>query len=455
MTPGRDRPAAPAVWSFALARGALAFLAVAAVGIAAALAGSLAGLRIGLVDALRLGLLYVGPFHHVPVVIEGEIDLRAVPLPNLPPSGVTTVEIGIALLSVTALAIWLVFGGGRAVADRAGGGLGDRVLAGTLVALSYAVPVFLVALVVEIEAPVRLGAFVSGTVGVRLAPWQALLLPFGISAVAGAAGGLWSWCRHRASDRRASAVGAAAAGGLRMFAIAVVLSLAGLFVAGVVQPDDVVAVFTPSTARYYRTVFERPGAGAVALGHHLAVAPNQAMWTLVPALGRCDVVRGGPEGDLLCYGRFPHGLERMLEPLVAGVPAPPQQPGVVYGRAPPGYFLFLLVPAVATMLGGRAAASRHGVARRAAMPIGAASGLVFGGLVAVASALSIVTVSYGSTLIEGSGGSLWFGPEPLWGAVLATMWGVAGGAIGAATVGASLRRPRPGTPGAGTPRGAR
>ena len=118
---------------------------------------------------------------------------------------------------------------------------------------------FLVALVVEIEAPVRLGAFVSGTIGVRLAPWQALLLPFGIAAVAGAAGGLWSWCRASGPDRRASAVGAAAAGGLRMFAIAVVLSLAGLFVAGVVQPDDVVAVLTPSTARYYRAVFERPG----------------------------------------------------------------------------------------------------------------------------------------------------------------------------------------------------
>ena len=87
-------------------------------GIAAALAGSVAGLRIGLVDALRLGLLYVGPFHHVPVVIEGGVDLRAVPLPNLPPSGVTTVEIGIALLSVTALASGSC-SVGRAVADRA------------------------------------------------------------------------------------------------------------------------------------------------------------------------------------------------------------------------------------------------------------------------------------------------------------------------------------------------
>jgi hypothetical protein len=455
VTPGRTRPLVSSVWSFALARGALAFVAVAGVGIGAALAGSIAGLRLTIVDVLRAGLLYLGPFHHVPVVIEGELDLRAIPLPNVPPSGVTTVELGIALLSITALAIWLLFGAGRAVAERAGGGFGDRLLAGTLVAPSYALPVLFVALVVEIEEPVRLGAFVSGTVGVRLAPWQSFVFPFGIAAVAGAAGGLWSWCRDRAADRRARAVEASAVGGLRMFALAVLLSLGGLFVAGVVQPDEVVAVLTPSTARYYRTVSERPGAGAVALAHHLAVAPNEAMWTLIPVLGRCDVVRGGPEGDLLCYGRFPHGLDRVLEPVLAGSPAPPRQPGVAYGRAPAGAFLFLLVPAVATVLGGRAAARRRGFAGRAAMPIGAASGLVFGALVGAASVLSLVTVGYGSTLVEGSGGGLWLGPEPLGGALLAAMWGVAGGAIGAATVGASVRRRRPDTRAAGTPPGGR
>ncbi|HEX5954747.1 MAG TPA: hypothetical protein VFY37_02330, partial [Solirubrobacterales bacterium] len=336
-----------------------------------------------------------------------------------------------------------------------GGGLADRVLAGTLVAPSYALPVFLVALVVEIAEPVRLGGYVSGAVAVRLAAWQALLFPFVIAVVAGAAGGIWSWCRHRSADRWARRVEASAVGGLRMFAFAILLSLGGLFVAGVVQPDEVVAVLTPSTARYYETVFDRPEAGAVALAHHLAIAPNEAMWMLVPALGRCDVVRGGPQADLLCFGRFPHGLERVLEPVLAGVPVSSQGPGVEVRRAPAGYFLFLLVPAIATMLGGRAAARRRGVEGRAAMPIGAAGGLAFGVLAGAASLLAVVTVSYGSTLVEGSGGSLWLGPEPLGGALVATMWGVAGGAIGAATVGASVRRRRPDTPGAGTRSGAR
>jgi len=434
VTSGRTRPV-HTVWSFALARGVLAFLAVTGVGIVVALAASVAGLGLPIGDVVRVGLLYLGPFHHVPVVVEGELDLTALPLPNLPPSGVTTIEVGIALLSVTTLAIWLLFGSGRAVADRAGGGLGDRILAGTLVAPSYAMPVLLVAILVEIEEPVRLGAFVSGSIGVRMAPWQALLFPFGIAAIAGAAGGLWSWCRDHACERRARTLEAATVGGLRMFALAVLLSFAGLFVAGVVQPDEVAAVLTPSTARYYRAVFERPGAGAVILAHHLAAAPNEALWTLVPALGRCDVVRGGPEADLLCYGRFPHGSERMLEPLLSGVPVPPGRPGVEYRRAPAGSFLFLLVPVVATVLGGRAAARRRGVAGRQAMPIGAASGLVFGGLVGAASVLALVTVAYGSTLVEGSGGSLLLGPEPLGGAIFAGLWGVAGGAIGAATVG--------------------
>ncbi len=453
MTPGRSGAAGPATWSLALRRGFLAFLAITGVGVVGALGASAAGLRLSLADTLRIGLLYLGPFHHVPVVIEGELDLGAVPLPNVPPSGVTTVEIGAALLLVTALAVWLLFGSGRAVAERAGGGVADRMLAGATVAPSYALPVFVIALVLGFEEPLRLGTFVTGTIDVRLSAWQALVFPLAIAACSGAAGGLWSWCRAHEADRRTRTIAAALVGGVRMFAIGVALSFAGLFVAGVVQPDEVVAVLTPSTARYYQTVFERPVAGAAFLAHHLAAAPNEALWTLVPATGRCDVVRGGPETDLLCYGRFPHGLERALDPVASGVPAPPES--VEYGRAPAGYFLFLLVPAIATVWGGRSAARRSGATGRQAMPIGAASGLVFGALVGVGSVLATVTLSYGSTFVEGAGGSLWIGPEPLGGAILAAMWGVAGGAIGAATVGGSVRSRRSDSSGSGTPAGAR
>ena len=145
-----------------------------------------------------------------------------------------------------------------------------------------------------------------------------------------------------------------------MFGVGLVLAYAGLFVAGAVQPDEAVAALTPSTARYYQAVFDRPGWGAVILAHHLALSPNEAVWALVPSSGACDVVAGGPNVDVLCYGRFPHGLESIVQPLSNSVPVP-RGPDLDLGRAPAGYFLFLLVPALATAFGGRAAAVRAGL----------------------------------------------------------------------------------------------
>src|SRR4030067_208183 len=43
----------------------------------------------------------------------------------------------------------------------------------------------------------------------------------------------------------------------------------------------------PATGRYLQAVFERPATGAVVLAHHLALAPNEAAWVLVPAMGGC------------------------------------------------------------------------------------------------------------------------------------------------------------------------
>jgi hypothetical protein len=440
----RGRPADGPIWSYALGRGLFAFVAVAGVGVGASLASFILGEpAYSLGTALRIGALYVGPFHHIPVVVEGHLDLDPLRLPNLPPSGATTVEIGFALLAVTALAVWLLFGAGRTLAERRGGDLGARMLAGALVAPGYAVPVFLLALLVEIEQPVELGTLVSGTIGFHLAAWQAIVFPLAIAAVSGAVGGGVSWLGTQQERHRVRVISAALAGGWRMFGIGLVLAYAGLFVAGAVQPDEAVAALTPSTARYYQAVFDRPGWGAVILTHHLALSPNEAVWALVPASGACDVVAGGPNVDVLCYGRFPHGLESVVRPLSTPIPVP-RGPDLDLGRAPAGYFLFLLVPALATAFGGRAAAMRAGVGGRAAMPIGAAAGVPFATLVGAASVLASVTVRYGSTFVEGSGGSLRIGPEPLSGALLALMWGLAGGATGAATVGWSLRSRRSG-----------
>ena len=217
-----------------------------------------------------------------------------------------------------------------------------------------------------------------------------------------------------------------------MFLLGLGLSYLGLFVAGIVQPDEPVATATPSTARYFSTVFERPGQGAVILAHHLALAPNEALWTLVPAVGGCDVVRGSDRAEeLLCYRRFPSGATLDGD--------------VSFGNAPGGYLAFLLVPAVATVVGGRWAGSKAGGAGTSGAAIGAASGaasgVVFGVAVFAGCLLASITLSYGATSGAGSGdGHLWIGPDPVSGTLLALAWGLVGGSVGGASAG--FRRPK-------------
>jgi len=388
-------------WPRAILRGFLVFMPIAAVGLVAALATFLfADPGVSLAGALRIGALYLGPFHHVALVIEGDLDVDVSRLPgsSTPIGGSATVELGVALLAVMALAVWLLFRAGRA--SGFGDGPGARALSGSVVALGYAPPVLLVALLVRFEEPVELGSSLTGGVGVSMSTWQALAFPLAIATLGG---------------------------GWLMFLLGLGLSYLGLFVAGIVQPDEPVATATPSTARYFSTVFERPGQGAVILAHHLALAPNEALWTLVPAVGGCDVVRGSDRAELLCYRRFPSG-------------ATPDG-DVSFGNAPGGYLAFLLVPALATLVGGRWAGSTAKGAGTSGAAIGAASGFVFGVAVFAGCLLASITLSYGTTSGAGSGGGhLWIGPDPVSGTLFALAWGLIGGAVGGASTG--FRRPK-------------
>ena len=426
MTGQGPRPAAgdePPGWPRAVLRGFLVFLPIAAVGLVAAVATFLlAAPGVSFAGALRIGALYLGPFHHVALVVEGDLDVDVSRLPGSGPpiGGSATVELGVALLAVTALAVWLLFRAGRA--SGFGDGPGARALSGSVVALGYAPPVLLVALLVRFEEPVELGSFATGGVGVSMSTWQALAFPLAIAAIAGAFGGLWSWVRSAGERRPAVRTRAVLGGGWLMFLLGLGLSYLGLFVAGIVQPDEPVATATPSTARYFSTVFGRPAQGAVILSHHLAVAPNEALWTLVPALGGCDVVRGTERAELLCYRRFPSDSTPDGE--------------VSFGNAPGGYLGFLLVPAVATIVGGRWAGSTTRRAGTSGAAIGAASGAVFGVAVLAGCLLASITLSYGAPSGAGSGGGhLWIGPDPVSGTLFALAWGLVGGAIGGASAG--------------------
>ncbi len=427
--PGRGPvlPDGSSDWPGSLLRGFLTFLLIGGIGLVAAvttLGVAAPGVSFG--GAVRVGALYLGPFHHVTVVFEGHIAVDASRLPgaNLPRGGSATVELGVALLAVTALAVWLLFRAGRrsAFGDR----VGVRALTGSRVALGYAPPVLLVALLVRFEEPVELGSFVTGGVRISLSAWQALVFPFVIAALAGASGGVWSWVSSP-PDPSAARARAVLGGGWRMFLFALALSYLGLFVAGIAQPDEAVALATPSTARYLDTVFERPGEGSALLAHHLALSPNEAIWTFVPAAGACDVVRGSERTDLLCYGRFPSFDMSSGE--------------VAFGKAPPGYLAFLLVPAIATIAGGRWAGSVSERSGAAAAAVGAAAGAVFALVMLAAIVASSITLSYGADAdAVGRGGHLWIGPDPVTGTLVALAWGVIGGSLGAATSG--FRRSR-------------
>ena len=443
MTTRSPRPAVRAGaegWLRALLRGFVIFVAIAGIGLVAAAVGSvLASAGVSFSGILRAGALYLGPFHHVALVIRGDLDVDVSRLPGsgAPAGGSTTVEIGVALLAVTALAAWLLFRAGRASA--AGDHSVVRALTGARVALGYAPPVVLAALLARFEEPVRLGSFVTGVVRISMSVWQALVFPLAIAAIVGASGGLWSWATSAPEHRAAVRTRAVLGGGWRMFLIGLGLSYAGLFVAGVVQPDGPVATVTPSTARYFATVFERPGRGAIILAHHLALAPNEAVWTLVASTGACDVIRGSERADVLCYRRFPLGV------------APGG--GVSFGEAPIGYLAFLLVPAVATIAGGRWAASSTKRSGSSGAAVGAAAGVVFAASVFAGCLLASVTLSYGAAAAGGgTQGQLWIGPAPVSGTLFALAWGVVGGAIGGAST--RLRSPRAGRRPAGrsTPR---
>ncbi|HEY3213695.1 MAG TPA: hypothetical protein VGL16_10900 [Actinomycetota bacterium] len=420
-------PDGSSAWPRSLLRGFLIFLLIGGIGIVAAVTTfALAVPNVSFGAALRIGALYLGPFHHVALVFEGDLAVDASRLPgaNLPAEGSATIELGVALLAVTALAVWLLFRAGRlsAFGDRAG----VRALTGARVALGYAPPVLLVALVVRFEEPIELGSFVTGGVRISLSAWQAFVFPFAIAVLAGASGGVWSWASS-ALDPSAARARAVLGGGWRMLLLALALSYAGLFVAGIAQPDEAVALATPSTARYLDTVFERPGTGSALLAHHLALSPNEAIWTFVPAAGACDVIRGSERSDVLCYARFPSFAMSSGE--------------VALGSAPPGYLAFLFVPAIATIVGGRWAGSASERSGSGSAALGAAAGVVFAALMLAGCMLSSITLSYGSASeAVGRGGHLWIGPDPVTGTLVALAWGVIGGALGGATSG--IRRSR-------------
>jgi len=371
------------------ARGFVAFLITAALAEAIGLAEYAAsGGAYRLWTWMKVGFLYLVSFFGVQV--------RLVFGSGFVPGLVWSLRM--PLLVGTGLAGWLLFRGGRR------GSFAGAVS----MALGFAVPTFLVALPSTLRFPsLRL------TVGAVL--WQAAVFPLVFALGVTAAG---AWSAGSPGSVRAARLRAAARGGGRMFARSLVLAFAGLLV--------LAAVRSAETGAYARGLRHLGWTGALTVGHQLLGLPNIATYVLASSMGgatELQLAAGGPAGapglEVRMSGVQPVGPAEGLAPNAGAAGAG----GIGWGG---WFYLFLLVPAVATVLGGReAAAGARGIRRRVAAGVGA--GIVFGGFVAVAAWLSAAVV-----------------PLPLYGvvpvavravtpgvAMLGLAWGVAGGAIGA------------------------
>lgn len=393
-------------WATGLKRGALAFVVVAALGQAVAFAvnlGQTRGASAGTVA--KMGWLYFGWFQHATVTTR---------LTGL------TADVGLAMMLGTFLAIAILYRGGRVVADRTGGSGVARVLHGMKVAPAYAIPAFLVTGLVHIDVPVPRIAPVVGSLQLR--PWDLswLLLPLLIAAAAGAAGGLRSG-RHEllSRDPWGRRAAGAIAGGVRMFVLGLTLSFAALLVLAMLRPDGARA--------YFRAVSGPPtGQTAAIVAHHVLLLPNQSMWVLVPAMGGCDGVYGGVSASFLCYSRFPTSVSVTPQGLISGTDIRAD-----FGSAPSVYLLFLLVPALSVVLGGRYAARKRARLKWEAVGVGAASGVVFAVLVALGSWLASVSVGIASSTSSiPANASVLIGPGVWVAGLLGLAWGVVGGALG-------------------------
>jgi hypothetical protein len=410
-------------WGTGLFRGGLAFVAIAALGQAVAFVVNLAqttGASAG--TTAKLGWLYFGWFQHAAVTTRLTSSVGGVPTGSVLSGESLTAHVGLATMLGTFLAIAILYRGGRAVADRAGGGVGARVLHGIKVAPAYAIPPFVLTGLVTIDIPIPRNGLVAGSL--QLQPWDLswFVLPLLIAAAAGAAGGLRSGRYELISNdpwgRRAAGV---IGGGLRMFVLGLVLSFVGLLVLAAVRPG--------ATRTYVETISGPPtDQTTMNIAHHVLLLPNQSLWVLVPAMGGCDGLSGGGvSATFLCYSKVPTTISVSPEGLISDTAVVQAD----FEEAPSRYLLFLLVPALSVVLGGRYAARKRARLKWEAVGMGAASGVVFAVLVTVGSWLASVSVGLSSP----TGGipvnaSVLIGPGVVAAGLLALVWGVVGGGLG-------------------------
>jgi hypothetical protein len=412
-------------WTPAVLHGGMALVVVAAVAIAVALllvaGGLFPGTSVG--TALREGWLLFYAFHHAGIeVISPSLELprHVDALIGLPSGYAVDATVSVAVMGGTVLAAWLLYRGGRAVADSTGGSPFVRGIHGSKVAVPYAFASWAAswALTFEPRFPH------TSPMSVHPSHISSLFWPLAIGLAAGFAGGVrsdgeavWTsdWWRGDDWSRRWRGI---LAGAMRMTVLSLGLSMLGLLALGAVHPHDV--------GTYFRTVFAGSSLAGVALIVLTALLlPNLAVWLLIPAMGGCLEVSGSGVYQPYCFV----GYGSFLGHLLPGPPEPSGFPQI--GAAPPAYYLLLIIPLIAVVLGGVRAARRAEAGTRAEGAVaGALAGLVFAFFLAVIAALAMASARFNGPFYVVSTGSFRYGPSPATAFQLGLLWGVAGGATG-------------------------
>jgi hypothetical protein len=397
--PGSVRPAIRA----GLRGGVLAFAVATCVGVAIALTEyAVSGGAYRLWTWVKVAFLYVVSFCtaslRVTLLAPRAGDARA---PE-------EIVLRFSFLLGTLLVLWLLSLAGRRVAgDGAGAG---AIVAGAAAAVAgFAAPVFAIALPATLRFPGLLHAEVSPIL------WEAAVYPMAV-AIAGIGAGVFVERR----DRIAPATAAIVRGGWRMFVLSLMLAVVGLLGLAAAKPGP--------TGAYARELQAEGRIGVLSFTHQLLLLPNQALWILAPSMGgSTEVSFGGRDRSTVAIGRA--DLGSTASTIGGGVAAAPSIP---LGG---GFYLFLLVPAVATVLGGRTA-GRTGARWIGRIGRGAGAGVAFAVFVAAGAWASGATIPIPA---------LGWAPVSIDAAMPSTVmfalvWGVAGGALGGLSSGFAAPR---------------
>ncbi len=339
------------------------------------------------------------------------------------PAPQTAGRLVVATGALTIAVLVLAYRAGREQARAFERRPGAAALAGAAVSLGFALPMLVIAF------PVTLGFPQFGIERLEPVLWQAFAMPLVVSGAAGAAGGA-AVARDAIEERVGARLLAAVVGG----ATALWWGVVGAFLAVLL----VAAVSPGPTGAYARFVSRTGGSGAATVIEHASLLPNQSALVLAMSMGATATLDVGGE-PAVTLSRDGIDASRGAGVLLAAYA------GAAGNSASfPAWFSgFALIPLIATVLGGRAAAGDE--RRRAERALrGGLGGIVFAVLVAVASWAAGLEVPAYADLTNG-GATL--GVPLLTTGGLAVAWGLLGGVVGAV-----LPWPRRVSAGSATPR---